>query len=80
MNKAYIKCYLQRKVPSVRFETQDFDGDNHPETHIHCVVPEKDLYALERAAEAVGKKAVWPLCPNIGGQHRVVEVTHEECL
>lgn len=74
MNKAYIKCFIQKRVPTVKFETADTDGVLHPENHIHCIVPENDLHALEKAAKTIGYRTVWPLCPNIGGQHRVIEV------
>lgn len=74
MNKAYIKCFIQKRIPSVKFEMDDGCGTQHPESHVHCIVPEKDVYLLERAARDLGRAAFWPSCPNIGGQHRVVEV------
>lgn len=74
MNKAYIKCYIQKRIPSIRFESADQNGVQHPEHHVHCVVSVNDLHALDCAVTALGKTATWPLCPNIGGQHRVIEV------
>lgn len=73
-NAAYVKCHIQKYVPSARFETHDEEGRLRPANVLHCVVPPTDVAKLEMAVKRVGKIAVWPLCPNIGGMHREITV------
>jgi len=72
MNRKEMIAYLKAKVPSLRIEKSDAFGTRHSPDYLHCVVNKENVSILEKATEEIGKKAVWSICADTYGHHRVI--------